>query len=121
MLNFINKWKDKITHYVDTRVDLLKLDFIERTAGILSYFIFTIICLLVALCIFLLLGVGLAEFFTNHTGSRTTGFFITAGIYVLFLVILGLARKYIVRLFLGIFIRVMTDDEDDIDEKETKP
>ena len=116
MLNFINKWKDKITHNLDLRIDLLKLDFIERTSGILSYFIFTIICLLLALCILLFLGMGLGEYFSKVTDSNALGYIITAGIYILLFFILALARKPIVRLFLGIFINIMTDDENLDDE-----
>ncbi len=120
MVNFINKWKNKIAQHVDTRIDLLKLDFVERTSGILSYFIFVIICLLLALCILLFLGIGLGEFFSRHTDSRTYGFFITAGIYTLFFILLALARRNIVRLFLGMFINIMTDDEEDDEVNEAK-
>lgn len=124
MMNFVEKWKNKIAQHVETRVDLFKLDFIERTSGILSYFIFIIICLLLALCILLFLGVGLGEFFSNLTDSRTYGFFITAGIYALFFVLLALTRKLIVRTFIGMFIGIMTHDDDDDDEQkdsERKP
>lgn len=118
MMNFIEKWKNKIAQHVETRVDLFKLDFIERTSGILSYFIFIIICLLLALCILLFLGIGLGEFFTELVQSRTYGFFITAGIYTLLFVFLALARKLIVRLFIGMFINIMTHDDDDDEEEE---
>lgn len=120
MMNFVEKWKNKITQHVETRVDLFKLDFIERTSGILSYFIFIIICLLLALCILLFLGTGLGEFFSNLTASRTYGFFITAGIYTLFFVLLALSRKLIVRAFIGMFINIMTHDDDDDENDEEK-
>jgi hypothetical protein len=117
MFDLFSKWKDKITQNVQLRIDLVKLELIERTSIILSYFIFTIICLLLALCILLFLGMGLGEFFSNLTGSNALGYTITAGIYILLFVILALARRPIVKMFLGFFINVMTDNED-LDDKK---
>ncbi len=120
MMNFVEKWKNKITQHVETRVDLFKLDLIERTSGILSYFVFIITCLLLALCILLFLGVGMGEYFSNLTDSRTYGFFITAGIYTFFFVLLALSRKFIVRIFSGMFINAMTHDDEEEEQEEEK-
>lgn len=117
MIDFINKWKDKITQNIGLRVELAKLELIERSSGILSYFIFTIICLFLALCILLFLGMGLGEFFAALTDSKALGYIIIAGIYILLFFVLALARRPIVRFFSGIFINVMTRDED-LDDKK---
>ena len=117
-MSFVSKWKDKIAHYVDVRLSLLKLGFIERTSNILSYLIFVFIGLFLTLSILIFLGIGIGEYFATLLDSRAGGFFITAGFYILLLVILALMRNTITTAFAGIFIRIMTATDHDDDEKE---
>lgn len=117
MLGFIGKWKDKLADYVDTRVRLVKLDFIERTSQVLSFFTFTIVCFLLVLPILLFMGIGVAEFLADLVGSRGGGYLIITALYLLALGILFIYRKRFIKKFTGLFIRVMTDDEDDDDEQ----
>ncbi len=120
-MSFIDKWKDKIAHYVDVRLDLLKLGFIERTSNILSYLIFVFIGLFLAVSILIFLGIGIGEYFSELLDSRAGGFFITTGFYILLLLILVMARVPVLKMFAGIFIRIMTaSDEDDDDEDDDK-
>lgn len=112
MLGFIGKWKDKLADYVDMRVRLVKLDFIERTSQVLSFFTFTIVCFLLVLPILLFMGIGVAEFFADLVGSRGGGYLIITGLYLLALGILFMYRKRFIKKFTGLFIRVMTDDEE---------
>lgn len=119
MFEFIGKWKDKITDYIDNRVNIIKLDIVERTSQVLSFFTFTIVCFLLVLPILLFLGMGIAEYIAELVGSRGGGYMIIAGIYLLALGILFACRKMFVRKFTGLFIKEMTDsDEDDDDEDE---
>ena len=80
MLDFIGKWKDKITDYIDTRIQVVKLEFVERASQVLSNFIFTIICVLLIMPILLFAGMGLAELFAEMVDSRAGGYLIVAGI-----------------------------------------
>ncbi|HTN45560.1 MAG TPA: hypothetical protein VL098_04380 [Flavipsychrobacter sp.] len=121
MLNFINKWKNKVTQHVELRLDLLKLEFIERTSGILGFFIFIFICLLFSLCILVFAGIGMGEFFSALLENRAGGFFLTAAIFLFCFLVLALGRKKIIGLFTGIFISIMTDGDDDDDDDEKKP
>lgn len=117
MFEFIGKWKDKITDYIDKRVSIVKLDIIERISQVLSFFTFTIVCFLLVLPILLFLGMGIAEYMAELVGSRGGGYLIIAGIYLLALGVLFACRKMFVRKFTGLFIKEMTDtDEDDTDE-----
>lgn len=116
MLGFISKWKDKLADYVDMRVRLVKLDFIERTSQVLSFFTFTIVCFLLVLPILLFMGIGVAEFFANLVGSRGGGYLIITGIYMLMLGLLFIYRKKFISKFTGLFIRVMTENEDEEDD-----
>ena len=118
-MDFINKWKDKIAHYVDVRLSLVKLGFIERTSNILSYLIFVFIGLFLSVSILIFLGIGIGEYFADLLDSRAGGFFITAGFYTLLLVLMFLLRNAIINGFSGMFIRIMTDEP--ADEKENNP
>ena len=121
MLDFIGKWKDKIADYVDTRVQLVKLEFVERTSQVLSFFTFTIICVLLLMPILLFAGMGVAEFIADLIDSRAGGYLIIAGIYLVLLLILYAGRKSLIKKFQGLFIGVMTDNNDeDEDEGEMK-
>jgi hypothetical protein len=119
-MNFINKWKDKIAHYVDVRIQLAKLTVIERASNVLSYLIFVFICLFLAVTILIFLGISLGELFSGMTDSRALGYLMTTGVYLLLVVVLFLARKPIVESFAGVFVRMLTSGDDDDDEEERK-
>jgi len=119
-MSFITKWKEKIAHYVDVRVSLMKLGFIERTSGILSYLIFVFIGLFLAVSVLIFVGIGIGEYFAGVLDTRAGGFFITAGFYVLLLVLMFFLRLPITTAFSGIFIRIMTETDHDEPEKEAK-
>jgi len=111
--------KEKITKHIQVRIDLLKLDMIEGSSGILSYFMFAFICLFIFFAIILFFGLGLSEVFSDAGMSRGASFLLTMGIYCLLLFIVVLLRKSISRFFSGVFIRIMTegDVKDDADDK----
>jgi phosphotransferase system glucose/maltose/N-acetylglucosamine-specific IIC component len=117
MLDYISRWKDKVAHYVDVRVQLIKLNLIERVSGVLSYFIFAFICLFLTVCVLIFLGVGLGEFLSDVFDSRAGGYFATAGIYALLLLLLFGFRKTIANSFSSVFIRIMTAVDEDEEEK----
>lgn len=119
-MSFIDKWKDKIAHYVDVRLSLIKLGFIERTSNILSYLIFVFIGLFLAISVLLFVGIGVGEYFSEVLDSRAGGFFITAGFYVLLLVLMFMLRVPVTTAFSSAFIRILTDDGPDDEDKEGK-
>jgi len=116
-MSFIGKWKDRIAHYIDLRLSLIKLGFVERTAGILSYLIYVFISLFLTIAILIFLGIGLGEWFATLVDSKAGGFLMTAGVFLLLMILLILLRAAIIRSFSGIFIRIMTEMDDE-DEKE---
>lgn len=112
-MSIINKWKDKITEYVEVRLNLLKLGFIERFSNILSYLIFVFISLFISVSVLIFIGIGIGEYFSELLDSRAGGFFITAGFFILLLILMVLLRKPITNGFSGIFIRILTATEPD--------
>jgi hypothetical protein len=117
MLDIFGKWKDKVADYVDARIKLMKLAMVEQISGVMSYLIYILIMLFVLLAVFILIGIGLGEYMAEVVDSRSGGFFIASGIFVFFIFLFVALRKYILRLFSGLFIGVLTaghdDDEDD--------
>lgn len=118
MVDIFNNWKEKITQYVDLRFQLFKLEFIDRTSNVLSYILFAFAMLLFSMAILIFLGIGLGEWLCEVLNTRTGGFFATAGIYIIFLLVLFAMRKRLIRAFSGIFIRVLTENGDDDDNEE---
>jgi hypothetical protein len=119
-MSFIGNWKDKIAHYVEVRLGLIKLGLIERLSNVLSYLIFVFIGLFLSVSILIFLGIGVGEYFAILFDSRAGGFFATAGLYVLLLIIMVLLRLPITNAFSGVFIRIMTATEPEEDEEDTR-
>lgn len=121
-MSFIETWKDKITQFADVRLNLVKLTVIERSSSVLGYLIYTFILLFLVLAVFLFLGIGLQEWFSEMVDSRIGGAFMTMGFYVLLIVVAFVLRKTILNGFAGIFIGILTaQDTDDDDEYEDHP
>ncbi len=117
MLDFVNKWKDKVAHYIDVRLQLMKLSVVERVSGVLSYFLYVFISLFLAVTVLVFLGIGIGEFLSEVLDSRAGGFFITTGIYIVLLIILLMSRKAIINKLAGAFIAMLTDSSDEADDE----
>jgi uncharacterized membrane protein YqjE len=115
-MNLFTRWKDKATDFVDVRVRLLKLSFIERTSTLLGNLMLSFIALFIALAFFIFLGVALLELFADLLDSRAGGAFLTAGVFALMLGSLLALRKTIIASFAGIFIRILTEQDEDDEE-----
>jgi uncharacterized membrane protein len=118
-MSIFNNLKEKVVEYIDVNIKLLKINLIERTSNIFGYLIYVIIVLFIVLAALLFFGFGLAELFTQLVNSRTLGYFIALGVYLLILWILFASRRRIVKSFANSFIRIMTD-QDDSDDKDIK-
>ena len=119
-MNLFTRWKDKATEYIDVRLGLIKLSFVERTSTLLGNLMLSFIYLFIALAVLTFLGFGLMETFTELLDSRVKGAFATAGVFAVMLLILFTLRKIIIAAFAGIFIRLLTEgDDDDDDDKHS--
>jgi hypothetical protein len=100
--------KEKISRHIQVRLDLVRIEVVERSSAVMSYLIFALICLFIF---------GLAEVLYDMGMSRGASFLTTTGIYILVFILVVLLRRNIIRLFSDLFIRVMTEDEEDENEK----
>ena len=116
-MSIFSELKERITQYIDVQVRLFKINLIERSANLFSYFLFSLICLFIFFCVILFIGFGLTEVFINAGLSKMVSFFIVIGIYIALLVVVVALRKNITRFFAGGFIRVLTEGDEE-EEKE---
>ena len=113
--NIFSNWKKRITQYIETHVQLLKLSIIGRISNILGGFIFVLISMFLMCLVLIFAGFGIAEAFSAWFDSRTAGYFAASGVFVVFIIVVMLLRKPILTGLAGVFIRMLTTDDDDND------
>jgi H+/gluconate symporter-like permease len=115
-MNLFTQWKEKASQFVDVRLSLAKLAFVERTSNVLGFIIYVFILLFLAIAVLIFLGISLQEMFSEWFDSRVGGAFATLGVYLLLVGVVVGMRKTILNGFAGIFVRMLTagDDEDDM-------
>lgn len=118
MLDFVQKWKDKITSLIETKVRMMQLDLIERVSGAMSYFILILFFIFLGFGLFLFLGLGFAEVLTSLLDSRIGGYFAAALFFMLLGFILYTQRKKIIRKLSDNFIAVLTKDDEEEEQKQ---
>lgn len=118
MLDFVQKWKDRITNLVETKFRLLQLEFIERASGVMSFLVLSVLLLLLGFGVFLFVGLGVAHMLSEILHSTISGYLIVAGFYLAILLLLYALRRRIIRKFTSIFISVMTERREDEDEDQ---
>lgn len=116
--NLLNNWKKRIIQYIETHVEVFKLNLIGRISNILGSFIFVLITMFLLCLVLIFAGFGLAEAFASLFDSRTVGYFAASGVFVLFIIAVFLLRKSILNTLIGVFIGMLTADDDEEDNKE---
>ncbi|HYW97047.1 MAG TPA: phage holin family protein [Bacteroidales bacterium] len=103
-----------IKSYVNTRFDLLKLTLLQKITRAGTYML-TFVSVLVSLfSILIFLMFAFSFWYGERTGSLSEGFLISAGIFLLLLIILFLLRRVIFsNTLIRIFSHILFSDEDD--------
>lgn len=84
---------DSLSGYVETRVELVKMEIREEVAGILSRGLMMMILFLLAFLCILFAMLGLALYLNTVTESVHAGYWLVAGVFGLLLTILLIGRK----------------------------
>ena len=84
---------DQVREYITTRIELTKIELIEKSSKIISKILTGILLSIFTLFILLFLSFGLATYLGQLMDNIAYGYFIVAGIYVIVFVILLLIRK----------------------------
>lgn len=109
----IGKLIEKVMKYFQAKLDVLKLTIVERIAVIMGFCMLMILGMMLASAILLFLGMALSEYFGELTGHTSAGYFIVTGIYILLLGTIVLCKRTVMRWFAGLFIGLLTTDDDD--------
>jgi len=104
-MSLFHNWKQKATDYIDVRLGLLKLSFVERTSMLLGNLMVAFIYLFLGLALNIFLGFALLEIFSELFHSRVLGSCTTAAFFALLLILLFVCRKAVIRAIAGMFIR----------------
>jgi uncharacterized membrane protein YqjE len=89
---------NSLTGYVETRVELLKLEVREEIIKIVSHGLMMAVCVLLALLFLVFFSIGIANYISEQYGTTSTGYWIVSGSYALVCVVVIALRKSIGRL-----------------------
>lgn len=83
----------KTGDYVETRIDLMKLQAVNKTSEVTSSIVSNIIIVILGMMTIMLLSIGIAFYLGEVLGGVHYGFFIVGGFYLLLGIILFVFRK----------------------------
>lgn len=86
-----------VKEYVNARVDLLKLEAAEKSAGMVAGMMARIAVAVVFLCFFVFAGIGLSLLAAEYTGNTWSGYLIVAFVYLLIGIIAWMGRSWMLR------------------------
>lgn len=97
--------------YIDLRIDEIKLALAENLAKIFSRVIFFFLLFILVGVVLGILAAALSSWFAVLVGSKTAGLLITAGIFLLLILVLYLFRdRFLINSPLRMFLRMFFDD-----------
>ena len=83
----------KTGEYVETRIDLMKLQAVNKTSEVTSSLVSNIIIVMLGMMTIMLLNIGIAFYLGEVLGGIHYGFFIVGGFYLLLATVLYVFRK----------------------------
>lgn len=108
MKNPISSLKDKVTQYIQLKFELIRLEVIERLVNVMGYFAFIIIAIFLFFFLGFFIFMGIAELLASVFDSRALGYFTTAGIILILVVMIIMSGKRIIRFFAGRMVAMLT-------------
>jgi len=114
---YLKENKDLLQRYVETRVEIIRLQMIRSTSKVLGNLIWLIVLLFLFFMLLIFIGLILGFLFAEITGSNVIGFSISTGILFLITLFLTAFRRKlfidpVVRLLIGVFTTPGEDEED---------
>jgi len=90
---------NSLTGYVETRVELLKMEVREEMAKVISHGLMIVVLFLLGVLFLVFFSIGLAHYIGSYFADAHSGYWIVAGIYGVPCLILILFQKKISRFF----------------------
>ena len=114
--SFFSENKALLKDYLDTRLDLIKLQGVRTLSRTISIVMVTFIISLLLLSILLLLNITFAFWIASVTGSNIIGFASAAGLLILILIgFIAFGRGMVQNQIIRMIIQDSLDEPDDID------
>src|ERR1700741_2705104 len=88
---------EKAVDYIETRLQLFKLQAVDKTADVLSALVCMLLLGLVFSIVFFILNIGLALWIGSLLGKSYEGFFIVAGFYTVIGLIVYLLQSKVLK------------------------
>ena len=88
---------DKVEGYVQTTIQLIKLKATDKVADIIGQVVTQIVTIVLFFFFLLMINLGIAFWLGRILGQAYYGFFIVAGVYAIFVAILIIYRKTIIK------------------------
>jgi ABC-type multidrug transport system fused ATPase/permease subunit len=107
-----------IKNYIQTEIEIIKLNFAEKVSKILSNFLAIIILIWVLLLSILFASISLAFFIGERLGKMSIGFLVVSLIYLLIAMVSWYLRERLIRIpILNGILRQLFDNENKAEEK----
>ena len=90
---------ENLSGYVETRVELIKIEIREEIARVISHGLMIAVLFLLALLFLIFFSIGGALYMNSYFNNSSAGFWIVSGIYSMAGLIIGLFRKSIGNFF----------------------
>lgn len=108
----LNKLTDNIREYIETRIDIIKLETAESGASAVSSMMSWLIILLVGFLVVLMLTVGMAIGIGYITDNFAVGFFIVTAFYIVVgLLMYNFREKWLRKPFTNVIVKNIYDNE----------
>lgn len=95
----IDSLVENLSGYVETRVELVKIEIREEIAKVLSLGMMVAALIVLALLFLVFLSIGVANYLNDYFHDSSSGFWIVAAVYGLLGLVIALFRKSIGRYF----------------------
>lgn len=108
----IDNLADNVSGYVESRVNLLKIEIKEDVAKILSRGLAQASIIFFALLFLIFFSIGLAQYINTFFTDAFQGYWIVSGIYFTFFLLFVIFRKSINRRLEKLFSEIINNKED---------
>jgi hypothetical protein len=107
---FISKIKADAQELIETKIEILKLEILEKTSIVSSFLIYGFILASLVLVAFLFAFIALGFLIGRWINSMESGFAIVSLIYAIVLIVLVINHKYFLRSMQNMFLKELNPD-----------
>ncbi len=101
---------DKLRNYGETRLELIKLKAINKSSGFVSVIVTYLVVIIILVCCFLFINIGIALLLGELLGKLYYGFFIVAAFYaVAGMILFKLKDKWIKTPVINMMLKELSD------------